>query len=89
MSAKEMFEKLGYRKEDVEDIFTGEIYEYDYKYVKFDGTWLYEILFNDSTKLIHFNTELFNKTQNEMITIDLLKAINQQCKELGWLDESI
>lgn len=88
MSAKEMFEELGYRKEDVEDIFTGEVFEYDYKYVKFDGTWLKEILFNDSTKLLHFNTELFNKTNNEMLTIDELKAIYKQCEELGWLKDS-
>jgi len=87
-SAKEMFEELGYRKEDVEDIFTGEVFEYDYKYVKFDGTWLREILINDTTKLIHFNTELFNRTQNEMLTPQELKAINKQVEELGWNNDN-
>ncbi len=82
-----MFEKLGYRKQDVIDPITEEIYEYDYKYVKFDGTWLHEILFNDSTKLIHINTELFNRTQDPILYFDLLQAINKQVEELEWNNE--
>lgn len=87
MTAKEMFEELGYKKEDVINPFTDEIYEHDYKYVKFDGTWLKEFLFNDSTKLLHFNTELFDKTQNTMLSPEEIKAMNKQVEELGWLDE--
>lgn len=84
MSAKEMFEKLGYIKKDVEDPVTGEIFEHDYKYVKFDGTWLREILFNDSTKLIHMNTELHDRVENDILYFELLQAVNKQIEELGW-----
>ena len=87
-SAKEMFEELGYRLVDVENPITGEIYSYDIQYEKFDGSFYEKILFNNSTKLMHTSCELFNKTIDFVAyTPELLQAINQQCKELRWLDE--
>ena len=40
----------------------------------------------------NFDTKTFNKTYGDdntvhEITVEELQAINQQCKELGWLDE--
>lgn len=87
-SAREMFEELGYRLVEVENPMTGKIYKRDIKYEKFDGSFYKQILFNNSTKLMHTSCELFNKTIDFIYyTPELLKAINQQVKELGWLDE--
>ena len=85
MTAKEMFEKLGYRLVEVENPITGEIYEYDIQYEKFDGCFYQQILFNNSTKLMHTSCELFNKTIDFICyTPELLQAINKQVEELGW-----
>jgi hypothetical protein len=86
MSAKEMFEKLGYRFEKPTDMCGNEV-EFCYRYVKFDGTWLEELNFNDSTKLLHTTKRLNNMLWNYidfMFTFELLQAIQQQIKELGW-----
>lgn len=47
MTAKEMFEMLGYRLVEVENPITGGIYEYDIQYEKFDGSFYQQILFNN------------------------------------------
>lgn len=87
MSAKEMFEKLGYRLTDVVNPITEEVYKYDIQYEKFDGSFYEQILFNDATKLMHTSCELFNKTIDFICyTPELLQAINKQVEELGWLD---
>lgn len=75
MSAKEMFESLGYKySKDHDD---NEIIEY----YKFEGTiisfWIREREFIAS--------ECGEYPIN--ITVDEFKAIQQQLKELGWLDE--
>ena len=88
MSAKEMFEKLGYRLVEVLNPITGEVYEFDIQYEKFDGSFRKVILFNNSTKLMHTSCELFNKTIDfTCYPPELLKAINKQVEELGWLDD--
>lgn len=88
MSAKEMFEKLGYKLVEVENPITGEIYEHDIQYEKFDGSFYKRILFNNSTKLMHTSCELFNKTIDfPCYTPELLQAINKQAEELGWLNK--
>jgi hypothetical protein len=78
-TAKEMFEKLGYRQ-----LKQPKNYQHLLVYEKYDGRFR-------ETSLITFNTSgrVFSKTLNEegwCIFIDELKAINQQCKELGWID---
>lgn len=66
--ADEMFEKLGYKKEERN---SADVYIKHCKYM---------------TRQIGFNTE----TKNVMIdvhyiTIQELQAINEKCKELGWI----
>lgn len=88
MTDKEMFEMLGYRLVEVENPITGGIYEYDIQYEKFDGSFYQQILFNNSTKLMHTSCELFNKTIDFICyTPELLQAINKQVEELGWNKE--
>lgn len=72
MSAKEMFEKLEYKQE----IYTNSIFYYE------DSSYDYYIAFNQLDKSININ-----KYINE-ITLEELQAINQQVKELGWINES-
>ena len=75
MSAKEMFEKLGY------------------EYTKDDELIIYKRKINDFESNIYFYIKLkiFWKTNgmgNELaFTYKELQAINQQVRELGWLDE--
>lgn len=76
MNADEMFEKLGYEKEEIVNGF-----QY----------YLGDDLGDD--KEIDFIENIHNKNKEiwidsfHIITIQELKAINQKCKELGWLDE--
>jgi hypothetical protein len=75
MSAKEMFEKLGY------------------KYIENDRGIVYSKSNNDSKLFIAFNKESKSVFKDDInfvsydIDMQELKAINQQVKELGWLDE--
>lgn len=75
MSAKEMFEKLGY------------------KYIENDKGIVYSKSNDDSKLFIAFNkvSKSFFKDDIKFVSYDIdmqeLKAINQQVKELGWLDE--
>ena len=70
MSAKEMFEALGYY-EDTEhsSIYAIKVYRNKYR------------------KTIYFDDGKTIDTTGNVITLDLLKAIYQQCKELGWLED--
>lgn len=82
MSAKEMFLHLGYYL----DIETN---EEQIVYSK-------NILDRNTLGFIGSNTITFDKEMESIyfdgvddISMLLLQAINQQCKELGWLDEEI
>lgn len=89
MTAKEMFEKLGYRLVEVFDPINEEVYTNVIQYEKFDGSFYWRIMFNTSTKLIHTSCELYNKTIDfTSIYLELLQAINKQVEELGWNNES-
>lgn len=78
MTAQEMFEKLGFEEichDDREIIYFMHINDVKVREVEFD---------------------LQNKTFYCMcsdivmeVDMELLKSINQQCKELGWLDETV
>lgn len=73
MTAKEMFEKLGF-----EEVITQGFVEYDI----FD--------FEHSTATISFNkdkqtVECFSFDDAMEIDMDVINAIMQQCKELGWI----
>lgn len=78
MNAKEMFENCGYEllQDDMNwliySINVGKWYQLDIAFSKFD-------------KKVHLNTQ--SAVQGHTFDIQELKAINQQCKEIGWLDE--
>lgn len=75
MTAREMFENLGYRRSTDIDLI-------NYS-KKLDDTFYWiEVLFDLLEKEIVLDD---NGYEAYIITCDLLKAINQQCKELGWI----
>ena len=71
-SAREMFEKLDYRFEQFDD-----------------GIWYDNSDGENQGNAINFNVNKYIQLIGdfEIMELDLLQAINQQCKELGWLDE--
>lgn len=76
MNAKEMFEKLGYtRNLDSKKIIYVKELKGMFRYV--------EITFNLTEKEV----ELYDDYEAYTINKALLKAIQQQLKELGWLEE--
>lgn len=82
-SAREMFEKLGYYYRYIK----GDCSEDVIQYQDFGKTVL---LKGDSAKyIIQFNlvSKCIVATNLTFINMKLLQAINQQCRELGWLDE--
>lgn len=75
MTSREMFEKIGYRRSTDIDVI---------KYSKkLDDTFYWiEVMFDLLEKEIVLDD---NGYEAYIITCDLLKAINRQCKELGWI----
>ena len=75
MNAREMFEELGYRRSTDIDVI---------KYSKkLDDTFYWiEVMFNLLEKEIVLDD---NGYEAYIITCALLKAINKQCQELGWI----
>lgn len=69
-NAKEMFEELGYIERPKNQYYTDSELIYD-KQKRF-----YNSIYFDKDKTIDVS--------NQMITLDLLKAINKQIEELGW-----
>lgn len=83
MNAKEMFEELGYKKE--KDIINE---QFIISYKKDDCPGFYRICFSKPDKTIvarYFdeNGEMYA----QIVKVQEFKAINQQCRELGWLQE--
>ena len=75
MTAREMFEQLGYRISTDIDVI---------KYSKKLGDTFYwiEVMFDLLEKEIVLDD---NGYEAYIITCALLKAINKQCEELGWI----
>jgi hypothetical protein len=69
MSAKEMFEKLGYKKRNESNYYTSAVLIYDKEF--------YRSIYFDNDKTID--------ASGEILTMNLLQAINKQVEELGWL----
>lgn len=67
MTAKEMFEKIGFKQMPIK----GTVITYC----------------NGPEKIRFYNNRKIVSTNYKEMTLDLLKAIYQQMKELGWLDE--
>lgn len=87
MSAKEMFEELGWSY----DYVKGDCWEDTIQCKDLNKSLLAtrptelktlqpDIQFNLMSKFIAINNSIF-------INIDILKAINKQAEELGWLDD--
>lgn len=84
-TAKEMFEELGYEQT------MGFTYD-GYKTITYKQNVEQErpLEYTRLANIINFNLKYENEIHIEEwngISIDVLKAINQQCKELRWLDE--
>ena len=76
MSAKEMFEDLGFKFYDDHDCLI---------YAKYFGDRIdTKILFEIKDKTLSFSGIRRNWW---IVNLDLLKAIHHQLKELGWLDD--
>ena len=75
MTASEMFEKMGYER-SVEREKIIYLFETEDRYY-------YQVTFDLSEKIVVIETN-FERTE---IEDDLLKAIDKQAEELGWLDE--
>ena len=73
-TADEMFEELGYKKKNLDIIFS-----------RFWEEWENE----DLAKIFSFNTEYetidITDENRHGITMQELQAINKKCQELGWL----
>ena len=77
MSAKEMFEKLGFEQERCDNLYI--------TYVIYDNKNDYSICFRLSNKDIDIVNNTFNR-EYEYLKMPILKAINKQVEELGWND---
>lgn len=76
MKAKEMFKKLGYTNRIFEDFIV---------YEKGNYIRLNVIEFHLRTEIVHSYIESAAGNEIKSLTVDEIKAINQQCKELGWI----
>lgn len=75
MKAKELFGKLGYKKQVSFDSICF-VYENE-------DTSDFEIIFDLKSKKIH----TYGACSDKSISIDELNAIYKQCEELGWIEE--
>lgn len=73
MTASEIFEELGYKR-NVEDNKITYLQKFGYE--------TFEIMFDLSEKEINIDTDMEVKIEE-----DILQAIDKQAEELGWLDE--
>lgn len=90
MSAHEMFESMGFKKEKF-DYFGLDRFIYKKPIVDEYEEQLYTVvvLFDKDEKIttVYCNEYTEDYDAAPAIDMELLKAINQQCRELGWLDE--
>lgn len=79
LTAKEMFERLGYKKNDWNE------FTISYTRKKPNKSQTSTIEFDINCKIIRTQSTDYGVVKSKQLTIQQLKAINQQCKELGWL----
>ena len=91
MTAKEMFEKLGFKQtlcinEDCEEYaqieYESSFDEYTKRTIYFVDKGFYANLYN-----YDFEKEKTDCVGGCIVDCEMLKAITQQMKELGWLDD--
>ena len=92
MTAQKMFESMGFKKEKF-DYFGLDRFVYK-KPIVDEGDYLYTVvvLFDKEEKITTVYCNEYTEDYDDYdappaIDMELLKAINQQVKELGWLDE--
>lgn len=93
MTAQEMFESMGFKKEKF-DYFGLDRFIYK-KPIVYEEEYLYTfvVLFDKEQKVTAVYHDEYSENYDlcydepPAVDMELLKAINKQCKELGWLDE--
>ncbi|WP_288910957.1 hypothetical protein [uncultured Thomasclavelia sp.] len=85
MTAKEMFEKLGYKRTDSLLITSDDLSKCFIDYEK-DKTHITISSLNGTKSVCKYSLKLFGIKCVD-ITIQELQAINKQLEELGWLDD--
>ena len=90
MSAQEMFESMGFKKEKF-DYFGLDRFIYK-KPIVYEEEYLYTfvVLFDKEEKITTVYCNEYTEDYDDYdvppaIDMELLKAISQQCRELGWL----
>lgn len=90
MTAQEMFESMEFKKEKF-DYFGLDRFVYK-KPIVDEGDYLYTVvvLFDKEEKITTVYCNEYTEDYDDYdappaIDMELLKAINQQCRELGWL----
>ena len=90
MTAQKMFESMGFKKNKF-DYFGLDRFIYK-KPIVDEGDYLYTfvVLFDKEEKITTVYCNEYTEDYDDYdappaIDMELLKAINQQCKELGWL----
>lgn len=90
MKAEEMFESMGFKKEKF-NYFGLDRFIYK-KPIVDGGDYLYTfvVLFDKEEKLTSVYCDEYSEDYDDYdappaIDMELLKAINKQCRELGWL----
>lgn len=79
--ADEMFEELDFKK--TVDSETELKYEYQDKIL--GDVFIHTFLFAKKAKMIYSYRDCINNHQSMGFSIQELQAINEKCKELGWL----
>lgn len=79
MSAKEMFEELGYTN-------TGLLKEPSVHYENKEWETAISIFDNEKGRAIHIYPLGDTYQDSGFICVEELKAINKQCQELGWIE---
>ena len=84
MTAKEMFETLGYK---LALPYNSKNENYAYLYIKDYGNKYHEIRFMFRDKIVQCSKIFYDDKKMWSLSIDIetQKAITQQMKELGWL----
>lgn len=94
-TAKEMFEDLGYEfsieKTKYNDNKVFNTIKYHSKGYGMDGGYYSDEVIKFDTRNKHYNPDAnyFGNRCGIVTRVDLHKAIHQQMKELGWLDEKV
>ena len=90
MTAQEMFESMGFKKEKF-DYFGLDRFIYK-KPIVYEEEYLYTfvVLFDKEEKITTVYCNEYTEDYDDYdvppaIDMELLKAISQQCRELGWL----